>query len=371
MRVDASSRDKAPAELREAEMSEDIDSVSSASAERGSEHDLVINATEVSRVYASGDGVHGLDLSIPTGSIFGFIGPSGSGKTTTVRLCTGALAPTSGSVEVFGEPPSRFDAATRSRIGYMPQLSVLYEDLSVKQNLSFFASLYGRTASTKARMSEMLEFVELSKHSSKRVSQISGGMQRRLSLAAALVHKPDVVFLDEPTAGIDPVLRQKIWDRFRDLREAGKTLFVTTQYVGEAAYCDYVGVLADGRLIALDTPDGLRRLAFGGDVVDVEFTQLVHVELLDEMTDAISAHSYDIRSPRTVRFVVDEASTALPRLTSWLNDRSVELAQAEEFLPPYDDVFVELVNQFRREDVEIEPGTDGRLERAGIDGVSS
>ncbi|NNF62990.1 MAG: ABC transporter ATP-binding protein [Acidimicrobiia bacterium] len=323
---------------------------------------LMIRAREMSRVYHSGDGVHALDLSIPPGSIFGFIGPSGSGKTTTVRLCTGALAPTSGSVEVFGQPPSTFDAAMRSRIGYMPQLSVLYEDLSVKQNLAFFASLYGPTYSTKQRMSDMLEFVELSEHSAKRVSQTSGGMQRRLSLAAALVHEPDVVFLDEPTAGIDPVLRKKFWDRFRDLREAGKTLFVTTQYVGEAAYCDYVGVLADGRLIALDTPDGLRRLAFGGDVVDVEFKRLVDVELLDEMTEAINAASYDIRSPRTVRFVVDEASTALPALTSWLNDRSVELAQAEEFLPPYDDVFVELVNRFRDEDVGIAPGTSGRLQ---------
>lgn len=322
----------------------------------------VIETAAVSKVYDSGDGVHDLDLVIPSGSIFGFIGPSGSGKTTTVRLCTGALAPTAGSVRVLGEPPSTFDAAMRSRIGYMPQLSVLYEDLSVKQNLSFFASLYGPGASQSGRMREMLEFVELEDHDSKRVSQISGGMQRRLSLAAALIHAPDVVFLDEPTAGIDPVLRRRFWDHFRELRDAGKTLFVTTQYVGEAAYCDQVGVLADGRLVALDTPDGLRRLAFGGDVVDIEFENVVDVSVVVRLVQELGAHGYEVQSSRSVRVVVDEAATALPMLTSWLSEHGTRITQAEEFLPPFDDVFVEIVDRFQTD------GADNVSLSAGVEG---
>ncbi len=309
--------------------------------------DPVIYAAGLSRVFDSGDGVHALDLDIPAGAIFGFIGPSGSGKTTAVRLCTGVLDPTDGEVRVLGTAPTEFDVAMRSRIGYLPQLSVLYEDLSVLQNLDFFASLYGPSAATDTRMAELLDFVELGEHTSKRVADISGGMRRRLSLAATLVHRPDVIFLDEPTAGIDPVLRRKFWDRFRDLSDDGATLFVTTQYVGEAAYCDYVGVLADGHLLTVNTPDGLRREAFGGDVIHVDFTNVVDERVVTEMAREIGALDVDILDLHRVRLTVDEAAVSLPQLSGWLSDRDVAIDQAEEFLPPFDDVFVEIVNRDR------------------------
>jgi ABC-2 type transport system ATP-binding protein len=148
-------------------------------------------------------------------------------------------------VEVLGRSPDHFTTADRQRIGYMPQLFVMYPDLTVWENLNFAASLYGVPLRRKHLLEELLDLVELRGHEGKRARNISGGMRQRLSLAAALVHNPELIFLDEPTAGIDPVLRSKFWGHFGQLKEQGRTLFVTTQYVGEAAYCDYVGVMAD------------------------------------------------------------------------------------------------------------------------------
>ncbi len=304
-------------------------------------------AAGAAKVFPSGDGVRDLDLSIPHGSIFGFIGPSGSGKTTTVRMFTGAAVPTAGRVDVFGRNPARFDTATRARIGYMPQRSVLYPDLSVLENLRFLASLYGPPDDR--RLAEVLEFVELTGHASKKVRETSGGMQRRLSLAGALAHDPDVVFLDEPTAGIDPVLRRKFWDHFTALTDDDHTLFVTTQYVGEAAYCDYVGVLADGRLVTVETPEGLRRAAYGGDLIDLAFRDRPPPELLAEVQEFAGALSATSSSPLAVRLVVDEAATVLPALGAWLGERRIEIEMAEEHIPPFDDVFVKIVERHRAE----------------------
>lgn len=309
----------------------------------------VVAMHDVSKVFDSGDGVRRLNLAIEEGTIFGFVGPSGSGKTTAVRLLTSILKPTRGSVEVLGERPSEFRAATRNRIGYMPQQSVLYPSLSVWENLRFFASLYG-IGRDGAALDAVLEFVELEGHKHKKVSQISGGMQRRLSLAAALVHDPELIFLDEPTAGIDPVLRRKLWDRFEDLRDTGHTLFVTTQYVGEAAYCDYVGVLADGRLVLVDTPEGLRTAAFGGEVLDVEFTRPPGADTLEELGELIEATRTDVIAPQMARFVLPDVSDVLPALGAWAGGRENLIAGYEQYLPPFDDVFVEVIEQHRASD---------------------
>lgn len=305
----------------------------------------------VSKVFDSGDGVHELTLDIHAGTIFGFIGPSGSGKTTTVRLLTSILEPTSGSVRVLGQTPSAFTSETRNRLGYMPQRSVLYPGLSVWENLRFFASLYG-AGGDKEALHNVLEFVELDGHEHKRVDQISGGMRRRLSLATALVHQPELVFLDEPTAGIDPVLRRKFWDHFESSRSEGRTLFITTQYVGEAAYCDYVGVLADGRLLTVDTPAGLRKSAFGGDVIEVVFSRPPTELVVQDMSGAVSASDHTYEASRTVRLVVDDAGEALPLLGAWIADQGIEVETFEQHLPPFDDVFVEVIERHRAEQVD-------------------
>ncbi|HEU4841988.1 MAG TPA: ABC transporter ATP-binding protein [Ilumatobacteraceae bacterium] len=201
--------------------------------------------------------VHDLDLRIPAGTIVGLIGPSGCGKTTTVRLLTGLLAPTTGHAEVDATPSTELTHRQRSRIGYLPQTPALYPELSLLENLNFHASMYGLRLRRRKRLRQLLDWVELTDDRGKRVREASGGMQRRLALAAAFVHDPAVAFLDEPTAGIDPILRARFWDQFRTLRESGRTLIVTTQYVGEAANCDVVGVLSAGELVFLGTPTAL------------------------------------------------------------------------------------------------------------------
>ena len=214
-----------------------------------------------------------VSIQIPKNAIFGFIGPSGSGKTTIVRLLLGIYPPSSGSAQIFGHQPHHFSQNDRERIGYMPQLFMLQNGLTVWQNLAFVASLYGLTSHRKKRIRKALELVELTGHEKKRASDLSGGMQRRLSLASALLHDPELIFLDEPTAGIDPVLRRKFWDHFQDLKKKGNTLFITTQYVSEAAYCDYVGVMSDGRLLMVDTPQNLKRIGMGGEIIELIFEE--------------------------------------------------------------------------------------------------
>jgi ABC-2 type transport system ATP-binding protein len=217
----------------------------------------IVVAHDLTKAFDDEPVVRDVDLSIPPGTIVGLVGPSGCGKTTTVRLLAGLLEPTGGSVEVDATTATDLTHRQRSRIGYLPQIPALFPDLSLWENLNFHASMYGLRLRRRARLRELLDWVELTDDRSKRVREASGGMQRRLALAAAFVHDPALVFLDEPTAGIDPILRARFWEQFRSLREAGRTLVVTTQYVGEAANCDVVGVLSEGELVFLGPPDEL------------------------------------------------------------------------------------------------------------------
>ena len=305
----------------------------------------VISARGLTKRYGDFSAVEGLSLDVARGVVIGVIGPSGSGKSTTVRMLTGITEPTSGDVTVFGEPPTTFSARQRARMGYMPQLSVLYPHLSLHENLNFVASIYGLPLRRRARLRRALDFVELGEHRKKLLSEASGGMQRRLALASALVHEPELLFLDEPTAGIDPVLRRKFWDHFGELKRQGRTLVITTQYVGEAAYCDVVAVLADGRLLTVNTPDALRRNAFSGEFIDLVTRSRVDDALLDELERL--RFVVDARPTRTdgrgLRVRVDMADTALPWLQEWFDARGIRLETIKQHVPPFDDVFVALV----------------------------
>lgn len=310
--------------------------------------DTVIYTQNLAKRFGDFTAVENVNLEVPRGSIFGFIGPSGSGKTTTIRMLTGNYRPSEGLVKVFDTAPHAFSRQMRARIGYMPQFFVMYPDLSVWENLSFSASIYGVPLRRKKRLMELLDFVELTDHRKKIVRNISGGMQRRLSLAATLVHKPELIFLDEPTAGVDPVLRSKFWDHFRALRDDGATLFVTTQYVSEANYCDFVGVMGEGTLLTVDTPEGLRQRAYGGDMVFLRTAQPLSGEQEQQLRQQPYVRKILHMSPRNLRLVVDEAGTATPLIMTWAQERDITVESVEEFLPPFDDVFVELVQGARQ-----------------------
>lgn len=304
----------------------------------------VITASLVTKSFGEETAVRELSVSIQRGKIFGLIGPSGCGKTTTVRLFTGVYQPTSGSLEVLGVPPQKFSPEVRRRIGYMPQLFAFFPDLTVWENLNFAASIYGMGLFRGKKLRSALELVELMQHKGKLARNISGGMQRRLSLAATLVHEPELIFLDEPTAGVDPVLRKKFWDYFRELHHGGRTLLVTTQYVSESAYCDLVGVMSGGRLLYVDTPEGLRKRAFGGDLIELRLQGKAGSETLQTLADIPQVISQMVVSNNTVRIVVQDAGEALPAIIE-VAGRRLQIQSAEQYLPPFDEVFLELMKQ--------------------------
>ncbi|MFN8020336.1 MAG: ABC transporter ATP-binding protein [Acidimicrobiales bacterium] len=225
----------------------------------------VIDVRGVRTIYGEQRALDGIDLCVDAGTIVGVIGPSGCGKSTLVRAITGIERPTEGEVRVFGIDPADATARQRGRLGYMPQLPVLFPHLTVSANLSFIASLYGVPwRGRRARLARLLDLVDLGPHRRKLVAQLSGGMQRRLTLAATLVHDPMLLVLDEPTAGVDPLLRDRFWTHFRTLRDEGRTIVVPTQYVNEAVSCDAVAVMAGGRLLAVEPPERLVDIAFDG-----------------------------------------------------------------------------------------------------------
>ena len=305
----------------------------------------IIVARDVSRAFDERTVVDGLSFDVQAGEILGIVGPSGSGKTTTVRMLTGTLGRTSGVIRVLGEDPMHFSRRARGRIAYMPQLFSLYEDLSAQENVGFVAALYGIGPFKRRRLiRHALDVVDLTDARHRLARDLSGGMQRRLELACALVHSPDVLFIDEPTAGIDPMLRQSIWDELRTLKQEGRTLLVTTQYVTEAEYCDRVALIADGELVALDTPDELRKLVFGGEVLEVTTERAVDGDMLGSVPGITG-----VRQPaaRQLFVTTDDAATTTPQIIETLRRGGIGVSGLQEHQPTFDEVFTGLVEQRR------------------------
>jgi ABC-2 type transport system ATP-binding protein len=304
---------------------------------------VVVQATDLTRRFENVVAVSGINLEVPSGTILGIIGPSGSGKTTTIRMITGSLAPTSGEMLVLGEAPARFDRRARERIGYMPQSFILYPDLTVRENVDFVASLFGVLFFRRGRrIRQVLELLDLWSVRGRRAGKLSGGMQRRLELACALVHEPRLLILDEPTAGVDPLLRRTIWDELHRLRDRGVTALVTTQYVTEAEECDSVALISEGSVIAMGTPTELRRRALGGEVIELETKGTFDAGALEANPLIQRVEQTGLRE---FRVVVDDAGAATPDIVEAVEAAGGEVDSVREYRPSFEGVFTRLVER--------------------------
>jgi ABC-2 type transport system ATP-binding protein len=307
------------------------------------DENLMVVMRGVSRAFDHRRVVAEIDLTVPRGTILGIIGPSGAGKTTTIRMLTGAIPPTSGEVRVLGVEPRRFRRGDRERIGYMPQLFTLYEDLTAGENVDFVASLFGLLwRKRRRRVREVLKVVDLWDARKRQAGKLSGGMQRRLELACALVHEPTLLILDEPTAGIDPLLRGSIWEELHRLRNEGRTLLVTTQQVSEAEECDSVALIVGGRVIALAPPEDLRRMATNGDLLEIETATMFDVASLQGIPGVVEVHQ---EGPHKLQIVVEDAGAALPVIVEQIRSSGTEVESAREVRLSFDEVFAILVKR--------------------------
>jgi ABC-2 type transport system ATP-binding protein len=303
----------------------------------------LVQTSGLTKKFGSLVAVDHMDLSVKVGEIFGFLGPNGAGKTTTVRILCGLMMPTSGNATVVGHDVVREPEEVKQRIGYMPQAYGLYDDLTVEENLEFFGSVYRVPRDERRkRADEILQLVRLEEFRKQFAGQLSGGMKRRLSLAVSLIHNPELLILDEPTAGIDPPLRRTFWEYFRQLNKRGVTFFINTHYMDEAELCDRLALISYGRLVSIGSPTELKRRAIGGERVELVTADLPR-------TDAILKDSELIREIKTsdggIQLIVDEAASAIPRVTSLLREHGVEVLQVRQLQPSLEDVFIKLVQE--------------------------
>jgi len=227
----------------------------------------VIYVENLTRRFGDFTAVDHVNFEVNEGEVVGYLGPNGSGKTTTIRMLLGLLEPTEGEATVLGFDAFKQSEEVRKRAGYMSQKFAIYDDLTVLENLTFYGGVYGIT--DKARIKHTLELVGLIGHDSTLTRTLSAGWRQRLALGIALVHEPKLLFLDEPTSGVDPTARRAFWDLIYELAETGVTILVTTHYMDEAEYCERVGIMRDGKLLAMDTPLNLKKNIISGDVWEV------------------------------------------------------------------------------------------------------
>lgn len=302
-----------------------------------------IEAEGLTRKFGSVVAVDHLDLTVERGSIFGFLGPNGSGKSTCIRMFCGLLEPTEGRARVNGFDIVRQAEGIKRTIGYMNQSFSLYRDLTVKENLTFFARIYGLGgARLRTRQEDVMDLLGLGPYSDRRAADLSGGWRQRLALAAALIHEPDLLFLDEPTSGIDPVARRELWDLLFDLAARGRTLFVTTHYMDEAERCSAVGYLYLSRLIACGTPAELKALpqVSPADRRRVSVAASAPAQALGVLKEAPFTRSATLRESE-VRLTV-ALDTPDAAIVQALEAAGVSGARVEPAEPSLEDVFVAL-----------------------------
>lgn len=295
----------------------------------------------LSKTFGPLTAVDGLTLSIPRGELFGLVGSDGAGKSTTLRMLTGIMDPSGGEAWVLGSSMSRAADAVRGQIGYMSQRFGLYPDLTVLENLLFYADIQmiprrGRDA----RIAELLSFGKLAPFKDRPAGKLSGGMKQKLGLACAMVHKPRVLFLDEPTNGVDPVSRRDFWRILYGLLAEGVTVFVATAYLDEAERCGRVGLMHRGRLLACDTPQGLKKLMKGGVLELATSDPRRAVRLLSEVFPSGSVALFGER----LHLYAPEPGEAGRLAAASLSAGGLELSAVREVEPSLEDLFVSLLH---------------------------
>jgi ABC-2 type transport system ATP-binding protein len=295
--------------------------------------DFAIETQGMTRAFAGVNAVENLQLAIPRGSIFGFLGPNGCGKSTSIRMLTGLLRPTSGDIRVLGETLPGAEEKLRRRIGYMTQKFSLYENLTVKENLEFVAQIYGfKRSEAKARLAELISLYDLKDQEKQMAGSMSGGQRQRLALAAATLHRPELLFLDEPTSAVDPENRREFWERLFDLCAQGTTILVSTHYMDEAERCHGLAILERGIKRADGSPQALMS-AMGARVIEVSGDDLRPLkQRLIAQAPVLSAAQIGSR----LRVLVDEA---IADPISWMAGHVAGRA-LEEVRPSLEDVFV-------------------------------
>jgi ABC-2 type transport system ATP-binding protein len=302
-----------------------------------------VEVHQLSKRFGDFVAVDGVSFTVAAGEIFGFLGPNGAGKTTTIKMLNGLLAPSSGSGRVAGFDIATERTAIKSSIGYMSQLFSLYGDLTVDENIGFFAGLYGVGGARLAeRRAWVVEMAGLADQRDRLTGELALGWKQRLALGCAVLHEPPILFLDEPTSGVDPISRRRFWDLIYELADGGTTVFVTTHYMEEAESCHRLALMNRGRLIALDTPAGLRAAAR---------EHLLELETRDP-ADAIGALAALDGAPgvlraglfgRSLHVTVADREEALASLPRLLASRGIAVSGLREIPPSLEDVFISLV----------------------------
>lgn len=303
------------------------------------EHTVTLK--DLSRRFGDFTAVNRISLDVKRGEIFGFLGPNGAGKSTTIRMLCGILAPSSGSGTVAGFDIVREPELIKTAIGYMSQKFSLYEDLTVEENIDFYSGIYRIPPGKKAERREwVIEMAGLRQHRSSRTSVLSAGWKQRLALGCAILHEPPVIFLDEPTSGVDPISRRNFWDLIYRLAERGTTVFVTTHYMDEAEYCDRLGLIYRGELIACGSPEELKTRFMKEEVVEV---------LCDRPQDAMASIEKigGVRHAALfgagLHVVAQDAAATMPAIADALSSLNITVQGMEAILPSLEDVFVSLL----------------------------
>jgi ABC-2 type transport system ATP-binding protein len=301
-----------------------------------------VDVHELTKRFGDFTAVDRVTFTVKPGEIFGFLGPNGAGKTTTIRMLTGLLEPTAGDACVADRDVLTETEAVKQRIGYMSQLFSLYGDLTVDENIAFFAGLYGVTGERlAARRAWVLRMAGLEEHSRQLTRELSLGWKQRLALGCAVLHEPPILFLDEPTSGVDPVSRRNFWELIYSLADAGTTVLVSTHYMEEAEYCHRLALMNRGRLIALDTPQNVRRL-MTEPLLEVTCRDGPAVaQALQGAPGILEAAMFG----RAVHVVVENAREAAARLPALLALRGLSADRITPIAPSLEDVFVALVRR--------------------------